>query len=68
MENFPVIEKFYKEGAAVEVREEELSSKLRELLLSPDKARDMGLKAQELYKENAGAVERAMEIIAGYLK
>jgi hypothetical protein len=36
--------------------------------LSPEKARDMGLKAQELYKENAGAVERAMEIIAGYLK
>jgi len=68
MENFPVIEKFYKEGAAVEVREEELSSKLRELLLSPEKARGMGLKAQELYKENAGAVERAMEIIAGYLK
>ncbi len=68
MENFPVIEKFYKEGAAVEVHEEELSSKLRELLLSPEKARDMGLKAQELYKESAGAVERAMEIIAGYLK
>jgi len=68
MENFPVIEKFYKEGAAVEVREEELSSKLRGLLLSPEKARDMGLKAQELYKENAGAVERAMEIIARYLK
>ena len=67
MENFPIIKDFYKEGAALEVNKEGLFSRLRELLLSPEKAKEMGLKAQELYGRNAGAVERAMEIIAGYI-
>jgi 3-deoxy-D-manno-octulosonic-acid transferase len=68
MENFPVIKDFYKEGAAIEVGEEGLYSKLRELLLRPEKAKEIGSKAKELYRKNTGAVERAMEIIARYLK
>jgi len=67
MENFPFIKDFFREGAALEVDKDGLYSKLRELLLSPEKAKDMGLKAQQLYKKNTGAVERAMEVIAGYI-
>lgn len=67
MENFPVIQDFYKVGAAIEVREEELYSKLKELLSTPEKAKDIGLKAQELYRKNSGAVERAMKIIQRYI-
>jgi 3-deoxy-D-manno-octulosonic-acid transferase len=67
MENFPFIKDFFREGAALEVNEDSLYSKLRELLLSPEKAKDIGLKSQQLYKKNTGAVERAMEVIAGYI-
>jgi 3-deoxy-D-manno-octulosonic-acid transferase len=67
MENFPVIKDFYNEGAAFEVNKEGLYAKLKELLMSPEKAKEVGFKAQQLYRRNAGAVERAMEIIAGYI-
>jgi 3-deoxy-D-manno-octulosonic-acid transferase len=67
MENFPVIKDFYEVGAAIEVNEEELYSRLKELLLSPDRAKEIGSKAQGLYRKNAGAVERAMEIITRYV-
>jgi 3-deoxy-D-manno-octulosonic-acid transferase len=67
MENFPVIKEFYREGAAIEVNEDGLYSKLKELLASPEKAKEIGLKGQELYRKNIGAVERAMEIIGGYI-
>jgi hypothetical protein len=40
---------------------------LRELLLSPEKARDIGIKAQKMYQENSGAVEKAMKIIGQYI-
>ncbi|MFZ3136865.1 MAG: 3-deoxy-D-manno-octulosonic acid transferase [Thermodesulfovibrionales bacterium] len=67
MENFPVIRDFYTEGAAIEAREDELYSVLKGLLLSPGKAGEIGSKAQELYRKNAGAVERAMEIVEKYI-
>jgi 3-deoxy-D-manno-octulosonic-acid transferase len=67
MENFPVIKDFYMAGAALDLNEEELYLKLRELLLSPKKAKEIGSKAQQLYRNNAGAVEKAMEIIASYI-
>jgi 3-deoxy-D-manno-octulosonic-acid transferase len=67
MENFPIIKDFYKIGAALEVDEKGLYSKLRELLISPEKAKEIGSKAQQLYRKNTGAVDRAMEIIARYV-
>jgi 3-deoxy-D-manno-octulosonic-acid transferase len=67
MENFPFIREFYREGAALEIKEEELYEKIKEILLSPEKAKAIGLRAGELFKKNAGAVERAMEIIERYL-
>lgn len=68
MENFPFIQDFYSQDAAIEVEEEDLFRILRDILLSPDKAREMGLKAKDLYAKNAGAVIRAMEVIEGYIR
>jgi 3-deoxy-D-manno-octulosonic-acid transferase len=67
MENFPVIRDFYKAGAAIKVGEKGLYAKLKELLLSPEKAREVGLRGHEIYRKNAGAVKAAMEIVARYL-
>lgn len=67
MENFPVIRDFCTYGAAVQVAEEDLLSTLRELLLSPERAEEMGRNARSLYKQNAGAVDRAMKIIERYV-
>lgn len=67
MENFPFIKDFYSEGAAIEVNEEELYLKLKELISSPERANEMGLKAQKLYRRHAGAVEKAVEILTRYI-
>ena len=67
MENFPVIQDFYEEGAAIEVNEEGLYVQLKELLVSPDRAKEIGSRAQKLYRRNSGAVEKAMEVIARYI-
>jgi 3-deoxy-D-manno-octulosonic-acid transferase len=67
MENFPFIREFYSKGAALEVNEENFFPIIRELLLSPEKAKEIGLKAKDLYTKNAGAVDRAMEVIEGYV-
>lgn len=67
MENFPFIREFYTEGAAFEVESNTLAKKIRELLISPEKAKAAGEKAKALYTKNSGAVERAVEIIQQYL-
>jgi 3-deoxy-D-manno-octulosonic-acid transferase len=67
MENFPVIKDFYNAGAAIEVSEKNLHAGLKELLMTPEKARAIGSKAQELYRKNSGAVGRAMKILDRYL-
>lgn len=67
MENFPVIRDFFKAGAAIEVDENNLYAKLKELLLHPEKAREVGLRGHEIYRKNAGAVKAALEIVARYL-
>ncbi len=63
MENFPFIEEFYRDGAAFKVEPSALAKKMAELLLDPGKAAQAGQKARQLYSKNAGAVDRAMEII-----
>jgi 3-deoxy-D-manno-octulosonic-acid transferase len=67
MENFPFIQDFYGQGAAIEVNEKSLYPALRELLLSPEKAKKVGEKAKELYMKNTGAVDRATEVISQYI-
>jgi len=68
MENFPFIQDFYGQGAAIEVNEKSLYPAVRELLFSPEKAKKMGEKANELYTKNTGAVDRAMEVISQYIR
>jgi 3-deoxy-D-manno-octulosonic-acid transferase len=68
MENFPVIQDFYDQGAALEANEESLYLALRELLYSPEKVRKMGDKAKKIYTKNTGAVDRAMEVIIRYIR
>jgi len=67
MENFPFVQEFYREGAALETKEEALHAMIKDLLLSPEKAKAIGLRAGELFRKNAGAVERAIEIIEKYI-
>jgi 3-deoxy-D-manno-octulosonic-acid transferase len=67
MENFPIAKDFYTENAALEVKNDELYLKLKELIMSPEKANEVGKKAQQIYRKNAGAVGRAMHIIERYL-
>ena len=68
MENFPFIQDFYGQGAAIEVNGKSLYPTLRELLFSSEKAKKMGEKAKELYTKNTGAVDRAMEVVSQYIR
>ena len=67
MENFPFIEDFYREGAAFKVEPSDLAKKIRELLITPEKAGAAGEKARELFLANSGAVDRAVKVVEGYL-
>lgn len=67
MENFPFIEDFYKSGGAIKTDADNLYQALKDLLDSQEKILYMGRAAKELYEKNAGATERAMEIIEEYL-
>ncbi|MCC6347290.1 MAG: 3-deoxy-D-manno-octulosonic acid transferase, partial [Nitrospirales bacterium] len=67
MENFPFIRDFYQEGGAVRVDAGSLPSVLQELLGSPARREAMGGKAQDLYRRNAGAVDRAFALLEKYL-
>ncbi|HKN18295.1 MAG TPA: 3-deoxy-D-manno-octulosonic acid transferase [Dissulfurispiraceae bacterium] len=68
MENFPFIGEFYSHGGAVKAEGPRLYNVLKDLLDSPERMRRMGSTAKKLYEKNAGAVERAMELIEEYLK
>jgi len=67
MENFPFIQDFYRERAALETSAEGLYRVLNELLSSPENRTAMGKKARLLYDEKAGAVQRAIAILERYL-
>jgi len=58
MENFPVIQDFYNEGAAIHVKEEGLPHILRELLHSPEKAKEIGIVAQRIYQKIQALLKR----------
>ena len=68
MENFPFIQDFYAAKSAVRADSESLYDVLRELIRSPEKRKAMGERARLIYGEKAGAVEKAMEVLEGYLE
>ncbi|GAB4483395.1 MAG: 3-deoxy-D-manno-octulosonic acid transferase [Thermodesulfovibrionales bacterium] len=63
MENFPFISDFLREGAAFEADGHTLAKKIKSLLIDPAKAAEAGRRARELFLKNAGAVDRAVEIV-----
>ncbi|MBF0328965.1 MAG: 3-deoxy-D-manno-octulosonic acid transferase [Nitrospirae bacterium] len=67
MENFPFMKDFYESGAAMQTQQEELVFTLKKILDSQDIKDAMGRKAQELYEQNAGVSEKALEIVGRYL-
>lgn len=67
MENFPFVEDFYREGAAFKVEPSDLAKKIRELLVTPEKAGAAGEKARKLFAANSGAVDRAVKMVEEYL-
>ncbi|MGD2079921.1 MAG: 3-deoxy-D-manno-octulosonic acid transferase [Nitrospirota bacterium] len=68
MENFPFVRKFYEAGAALEASEGNLRAVLRDLLSSPERRGAIGAAAAELLRKNSGAVQRAIEVVEGFLR
>ncbi len=67
MENFPFMDEFYSHRGAVMAEGPRLYDVLKDLLDSPEQMRSMGSIAKKLYEKNAGATERAMELIEKYI-
>ena len=63
MENFSFMGEFYSRRGAVMAEGPGLYNVLKDLLDSPEQMRNIGNIAKELYEKNAGATERAMELI-----
>ncbi len=68
MENFSFIGEFYSRGGAVMAEGPTLYNVLKDLLDAPEQMRNIGNIAKELYDKNAGATERAMELIEEIIK
>jgi len=66
MENFPFIEEFYRNGAAVKTENSNLCGTVKDILGSPELMRSMGKAAKELYGKKSGATEKALRIIGKY--
>lgn len=67
MENFPFVEEFYRNNAAVEANDATLFQELKLLLESSEKREVIGKKAKELFDEKSGSVEKAIAEIEKYL-
>jgi 3-deoxy-D-manno-octulosonic-acid transferase len=67
MDNFPLVEEFLREGAALMVEEGQIEEVVSELINSPKKRADLGQRAKEIYERNRGALERTISVIKQYL-
>lgn len=67
MENFPMIDDFYKNQAAQKTDSKELYNTLKRLLSYPNEIQLMGKRAIELYKKNMGALDKSIKIIESML-
>lgn len=67
MENFPFINDFYSNAGAIKTDRDSLYEVVWELINSPERISHMGRVAKGLYERNAGATNRAIEIIERYL-
>lgn len=67
MENFPMIDDFYKNQAAQKTDSEQLYNTLKRFLNHPEEMQLMGKRAIELYKKNMGALDKSIKIIESML-
>ncbi|QWR76278.1 3-deoxy-D-manno-octulosonic acid transferase [Candidatus Magnetomonas plexicatena] len=68
MDNFPMAEDFFETGAAIQADSSDLCETLRELLKNPARSAEMGRKAGELFRKNAGSIDLAVNEIKTILK
>lgn len=68
MSNFPFIDEFYRNEAAIRTSEYNLYNDLKRLLLSEEERTNMGMRAKKIYREKAGAIIRSIEILESYLE
>lgn len=68
MSNFPFIDEFYRNEAAIRTSGYNLYNDLKRLLISEDERTNMGKKAMKMYREKAGAIMRSIGILEHYLK
>lgn len=67
MENFPFIEEFYQNNAALRTNQDNLYNVLYELLQSPERLASMGREAKRLYEKNSGATKRVLDVAGEHL-
>ncbi|MBI5664174.1 MAG: 3-deoxy-D-manno-octulosonic acid transferase [Nitrospirae bacterium] len=68
MENFPIAGEFLKRSAAVEVKgAKDIAKTVITLLTDNNKAADLGRNARSIVDKNTGAVNKAIELIRGYI-
>ncbi len=67
MDNFPFIDNFYQRGGAIKA-DSDVYDAVKGLLDKPEKILSMGSVAKGLYNENAGAVDRALGMLASFLR
>ncbi len=68
MENFPIAQEFIDRGAALRVRNPaDIADTVTELFSNREKAVQMGRNARAIVDENAGAVNKAVELIRSYI-
>ncbi len=63
MNNFPLAEEFFREGAAIKTAGDALAGVIRELLQNESRRHEMGQRAYMLYERNRGALEKTIGII-----
>ncbi|MCX7793609.1 MAG: 3-deoxy-D-manno-octulosonic acid transferase [Thermodesulfovibrionales bacterium] len=63
MDNFPLAEEFFREGAALKTEPETLLKDVMELCNNPQKRLEIGKKAGIIYERNRGAFEKTLKII-----
>jgi len=68
MSNFPFAEEFIEKSAALRVMNpHDIADAVTDLLNNPEKADAMGRNARTIINDNTGAVNKALELVKGYL-
>lgn len=68
MDNFPIARDFLESNAALEVKDsKDIADAVTDLLDNHEKAEQLGQNAKAVVDRNTGAVEKALELVRGYI-